>query len=228
MIDLGSNSWRLVVFTYAPGSWWKLTDELYETVRIGAGLDASGRLSDEAIARGLETLTVFERFYRANDLEPKDVYAIATSAIRDARNQAEFLERARAASGLEIEVLSAEDEARYGYVAAINTSTLRDGVVVELGGGSMQLIEVSDRRAQDLRSFALGAVRMTEKFLPAPARSGRRTSSASGPTSATAWPTFRGSPPRAARWSAWAARRATWPPRCSTSPGSPTSASRDS
>jgi exopolyphosphatase/guanosine-5'-triphosphate,3'-diphosphate pyrophosphatase len=166
VIDLGSNSWRLVVFTYAPGSWWKLTDELYETVRIGAGLDASGRLSGEAIARGLETLTVFERFYRANDLEPKDVYAIATSAIRDAGNQAEFLERAGAASGLEIEVLSAEDEARYGYVAAVNTSTLHDGVVVELGGGSMQLVEVSDRRARDFRSFPLGAVRMTEKFLP--------------------------------------------------------------
>src|SRR5436305_1269601 len=58
VIDLGSNSWRLVVFTYAPGSWWKRTDELYETVRIGAGLDAAGRLSDEAIGRGLETLVV--------------------------------------------------------------------------------------------------------------------------------------------------------------------------
>ncbi len=166
VIDLGSNSWRLVVFTYAPGSWWKLTDELYETVRIGAGLDASGRLSDEAIARGLETLTVFARFCRANHLEPGDVTAIATSAIRDACNQAEFLEQAREASGLAIEVLSAEDEARYGYVAAVNTSTLADGVVVELGGGSMQLVEVVDRRARDLRSFALGAVRLTEKFLP--------------------------------------------------------------
>ena len=62
MIDLGSNSWRLVVFTYAPGAWWKRTDELYETVRIGAGLAATGRLSDEAIERGLETLDVFERF----------------------------------------------------------------------------------------------------------------------------------------------------------------------
>ena len=45
VIDLGSNSWRLVVFTYVPGSWWKRTDELYETVRIGAGLGATGRLS---------------------------------------------------------------------------------------------------------------------------------------------------------------------------------------
>ncbi len=66
VVDLGSNSWRLVVFTYAPGEWWKRTDELYETVRIGAGLGATGELSEEAMQRGLETLGVFERFCRAN------------------------------------------------------------------------------------------------------------------------------------------------------------------
>jgi exopolyphosphatase / guanosine-5'-triphosphate,3'-diphosphate pyrophosphatase len=168
VIDLGSNSWRLVVFMYEPGRWWKRTDELYETVRIGAGLGASGRLSEAAMRRGLETLTVFARFCRANSLAPRDVYPVATSAIRDALNRDEFLQRAQEATGLEIEVISAEDEARYGYVAAVNTSTISDGVVVELGGGSMQLVEVQDRRAQDLRSFQLGAVRLTEQFLATP------------------------------------------------------------
>ena len=167
VIDLGSNSWRLVVFTFSPGRWWKLTDELYETVRIGAGLGASGRLSEEAMARGLETLTVFERFCAANGLEPDDVQAVATSAIRDAANQDEFVARAHAATPLRIEVLSAEDEAWFGYVAAINTSTLSDGAVLELGGGSMQLIHVADRRAGALTSFGLGAVRLTERFLSA-------------------------------------------------------------
>src|SRR5947209_19853643 len=114
VIDLGSNSWRLVVFTFVRGAWWKLTDELYEDVRIGAGLGASGRLSDEAMERGLETLTVFERFCAAGGLTPDDVHAVATSAIRDASNQAEFLERAAAATPLRIEVLSEEDEARFG------------------------------------------------------------------------------------------------------------------
>src|ERR1700761_9756581 len=82
VVDLGSNSWRLVVFTYEPGRWWKRTDEIYETVRIGAGLAASGRLSREAVARGLETLRVFARFARASKLEPEDVHVVATSAIR--------------------------------------------------------------------------------------------------------------------------------------------------
>ncbi len=165
VIDLGSNSWRLVVFTYAPGEWWKRTDELYETVRIGAGMGASGRLSEEAIGRGLETLTVFERFCTANGLRGDNVDAIATSAIRDASNQEEFLRRATDATGLAIEVLSDRDEAFYGYVAAINTSTLTDGVVLEIGGGSMQLVEVTGRHAGAMESFRLGAVRLTEQFL---------------------------------------------------------------
>jgi exopolyphosphatase / guanosine-5'-triphosphate,3'-diphosphate pyrophosphatase len=168
VVDLGSNSWRLVVFSYAPGSWWKRTDELYETVRIGAGLGATGRLSYEAIGRGLETLGVFARFCRANRLDPEDVHVVATSAIRDATNGRQFLEDAQRATGLKIETLSAEEEAYFGYVAAINTTTLSDGVVLDIGGGSMQLTEVHDRHAGHSASFPLGAVRMTEGFLPGP------------------------------------------------------------
>jgi exopolyphosphatase / guanosine-5'-triphosphate,3'-diphosphate pyrophosphatase len=166
VIDLGSNSWRLVVYMFSPGSWWKLTDEIFETVRIGAGLAETGRLSPEAMGRGLETLAVFERFCVAHGLGPDDVHAVATSAIRDASNGEYFLTAARAASKLPIEIISDEDEARFGYIAAVNTSTLTDGVVLEIGGGSIQLIEVADRRAENLRSFPLGAVRLTEQFLP--------------------------------------------------------------
>ncbi|MGH2916463.1 MAG: HD domain-containing protein [Solirubrobacteraceae bacterium] len=167
VIDLGSNSWRLVVFTYAqaPDAWWKRTDELFETVRIGSGLASSGRLADDAIARGSETLDVFARFCRANRLAAQDVHAVATSAIRDADNGPEFLQRAQQATGLTIEVLSATDEARLGYIAAINTTTLRDGVVLDIGGGSLQLTRVLDRRAHEMASFPLGAVRLTERFL---------------------------------------------------------------
>jgi exopolyphosphatase/guanosine-5'-triphosphate,3'-diphosphate pyrophosphatase len=168
VIDLGSNSWRLVVFSYVPGAWWKLTDELYETVRIGAGLAASGRLSDEAIERGLETLGVFARFCRANQLAPEEIHVVATSAIRDATNGGRFLTDAQRATGLQIETLSAEEEAYLGYVAAINTTTLGDGVVLDVGGGSIQLTEVHDREAGESASFPLGAVRMTEQFLAGP------------------------------------------------------------
>jgi exopolyphosphatase/guanosine-5'-triphosphate,3'-diphosphate pyrophosphatase len=166
VIDLGSNSWRLVVYMFVAGDWWKLTDEIFETVRIGAGLAETGRLGNEAMGRGLETLAVFERFCVAHGLGAEDVHAVATSAIRDAANGERFLKAARAASGLNIEVISGDEEARFGYLAAINSSTLTDGVVLETGGGSIQLIEVSQRRAESMRSFPLGAVRVTEQFLP--------------------------------------------------------------
>ena len=168
VIDLGSNSWRLVVYSYQPeppNQWWKETDELYETVRIGEGMATSGTLSEAAMDRGLETLIVFDRFCRAAGLTVEDVHVIATSAIRDADNQGQYLERISAATGYEVEVLSAHDEAHYGYVAAVNTTTLTDGVVLDIGGGSMQLINVVGRREIDSVSYPLGAVRATEQFL---------------------------------------------------------------
>jgi exopolyphosphatase/guanosine-5'-triphosphate,3'-diphosphate pyrophosphatase len=156
----------LVVFTFVPGDWWKRTDELYETVRIGEGMGASGRLSDDAIARGLETLVVFERFCASSGLAPNQVHAVATSAIRDAANGEEFVRAAQQATDLRIEVLSEQEEARLGYIAAVNTTTLTDGAVLELGGGSMQLVKVAERRAAELCSLTLGAVRLTEQLLP--------------------------------------------------------------
>ena len=166
VIDLGSNSFRLVVFTWGEHgghSWWRRTDEIHEAVRVGAGLDAAGELQAEPMERALETIELFAHFCRATGID--DVRPVATSAIRDATNRDRFLKAARKRSGLDVEVLSPEDEARYGYLAAVNSTTLSDGVALDLGGGSMQLTHVGDRAARDARSWPLGAVRMTERFL---------------------------------------------------------------
>jgi exopolyphosphatase/guanosine-5'-triphosphate,3'-diphosphate pyrophosphatase len=166
VIDLGSNSFRLVVFTWGEHGghwWWRRTDEIHEAVRVGAGLDAAGELQPEPMERALETIELFAHFCRATGID--DVRPVATSAIRDATNQAAFLEAARKRSGLEVEVLSTEEEARYGYLAAVNSTTLADGVALDLGGGSLQLTHVEGREARDMRSWPLGSVRMTERFL---------------------------------------------------------------
>jgi exopolyphosphatase / guanosine-5'-triphosphate,3'-diphosphate pyrophosphatase len=162
VIDLGSNSFRLVVFAFGE-RWWKRTDEIHETVRISEGLDATGELSAEPMERALQTLEMYAHFCRATGVS--DVRPVATSAIRDAANREDFLRAAHERTGLEVEVLSPEQEAWYGYVAAVNSTTLSDGVVLDLGGGSMQLTRVLDRQAADMRSWPLGAVRMTERFL---------------------------------------------------------------
>jgi exopolyphosphatase/guanosine-5'-triphosphate,3'-diphosphate pyrophosphatase len=173
VIDLGSNSFRLVVFMAHDG-WWKRTDEIYEPVRIGEGLAASGRLGEKPIERALATLDVFAHFCRASGLGADAVDAVATSAIRDAENAEGFLAAARARTGLPIRVLSREQEARYGYIAAVNSTTLSDGYVFDLGGGSMQLVHVAGRLAREFGSWPVGTVRMTERFLPANGPAKRR------------------------------------------------------
>ena len=95
------------------------------------------------------------------------VDAVATSAIRDAENAAGVPgERRARCLGLPIRVLSREQEARYGYLAAVNSTTLRDGNVLDLGGGSLQLVRVADRLISASGSWPLGTVRMSERFLP--------------------------------------------------------------
>ncbi|HUN78209.1 MAG TPA: Ppx/GppA phosphatase family protein [Solirubrobacteraceae bacterium] len=173
VVDLGSNSFRLVVFSSAPG-WWQRTDEIHQPVRIGEGMGATGRLGELPMARALAALDVFSHFCTAAGLGDDAIDAVATSAIRDAENREQFLERARATTRLPIRVLSREQEARYAQLAAVNSTTLADGCVLDLGGGSMQLIAVSGRRAGELRSWPLGAVRMTERFLPGPGPAKRR------------------------------------------------------
>src|ERR1700761_7341119 len=165
VIDLGSNSFRLVVFQAGAG-WWRRTEEIYEPVRIGEGLMASGRLAEDPIERALATLDVFAQFCHASGLGADEVDAVATSAIRDAENAEEFLSRARERFDLPIRVLSREQEAFHGYLAAVNSTTLSDGCVLDLGGGSMQLVRVRDRIDRETGSWRLGTVRMSERFLP--------------------------------------------------------------
>jgi exopolyphosphatase / guanosine-5'-triphosphate,3'-diphosphate pyrophosphatase len=173
VIDLGSNSFRLVVFMAGDG-WWRRTDEIHEPVRIGEGMLSSGRLEEEPMRRALATLDVFAHFCRASGLEAGSVDAVATSAIRDAENAEEFLARARERFGLPIRVLSREAEACYGYLAAVNSTTLSDGYVLDLGGGSMQLVRVAGRLARESGSWRVGTVLMSERFLPANGPAKRR------------------------------------------------------
>jgi exopolyphosphatase / guanosine-5'-triphosphate,3'-diphosphate pyrophosphatase len=153
-----------VVFTARGRRWWKRTDEIYEPVRISAGMGQSGELQPEPMERALAAIDVFAHFCRAAGVD--EVRAVATSAIREAKNRDAFLAEARARSGLEIEVLSRKQEAFYTYVAAVNSTTLTDGAVLDLGGGSLQLTQVAGRASRAMESWRLGAVRMTERFLP--------------------------------------------------------------
>jgi len=160
---MGSNSFRLVVFEYEPGSWWSLADEIREATRVSAGMGEEGVLQPEPMDRALHTAAVFSSFLRASGVERVD--AMATSSIRDAPNRDELLDAIRAHTGLEVRVISGAEEARYGYLAIANSLTLSDGFGIDLGGGSVQLMRIEGRRLEEAESVRLGSVRVSEAFL---------------------------------------------------------------
>lgn len=171
VVDLGSNTFRMVVYavdpsaTLVPGGAWRQTAELYEPVRIGADLGPNGELQPRGLRRAFVAIQLFDHFCRSHELTSERIDAVATSAIREAPNQDDILGDTRAQTLLRPRVLSQSEEAAYGHVAAINSTTLGDGGVLDIGGGSMQLARTRARHATDSGSWRLGAVHTTEQFL---------------------------------------------------------------
>jgi exopolyphosphatase / guanosine-5'-triphosphate,3'-diphosphate pyrophosphatase len=165
VIDMGSNSWRLVVYGYEPGTpWWSLVDEIREAVRISAGMGDTNTLQPDRVDRALHTAAVFAAFCRAAGVDA--VEPVATSAIRDADNGEALLREIRERTGLKPRVISGREEARYGHVAIVNSTTLEDGFGLDMGGGSIQGMRIVGRELERAESLPLGSVRTSERFLP--------------------------------------------------------------
>jgi exopolyphosphatase / guanosine-5'-triphosphate,3'-diphosphate pyrophosphatase len=161
---MGSNSFRLVVFGYEREGWWTLADEIREATRVGAGMGEEGLLQPEPMDRAIHTAAVFSSFLEASGVDRVD--AVATSAIRDARNRDDLLREIKSRTGLSVRILSGAEEAWYGYLAIANSTTVADGFGIDLGGGSVQIMRIEDRRLCEAESVRLGAVRVSEAFLP--------------------------------------------------------------
>ncbi len=162
IVDLGSNTARLVVYAYEPGLWYRLEDEIREPVRLAEGFGREARLSPGAMARTAAALELFADFAGAAGLD--DVEVIATSALRDAVNRDEFFARI-AHLGLKIAILSGRDEAELGVLAVANGLDVADAWVVDLGGGSLEVSRMVGRRFVHGETFPLGMVRLTERYL---------------------------------------------------------------
>jgi exopolyphosphatase/guanosine-5'-triphosphate,3'-diphosphate pyrophosphatase len=169
VVDLGSNSFRLVVFRYEPGGAWAVWDEIREPVRLSAGMGAEQVLRHGPVARALDTVRTFVAFCRQTGID--DVVAVGTSALRDAGNAAEVVDAIREA-GMEVSILGGEEEAYYGALAILNTTTVDDGFGLDMGGGSIQLMRLCDGEMTDWVSRPLGAVRATEAYLAEDQKSG--------------------------------------------------------
>jgi exopolyphosphatase/guanosine-5'-triphosphate,3'-diphosphate pyrophosphatase len=161
-IDIGSNSFRLEIAQVGPGRYRRI-DYLKETVRLGAGLDSNGMLTEQAAERGLACLRRFAS--RLAGLPAAQVRAVATQTLREARNRNAFLLRAQEALGHPIEVISGREEARLTFagVAHLQPSD-KPRLVIDIGGRSTELILGRARRVQVAESFGVGCVGLSMRF----------------------------------------------------------------
>src|SRR5690349_21526054 len=164
-IDIGSNSIRQIVADVTQAGAIQVVDEMKTAPRLGAGLEAEGTLAPESMDRAVEALQRMATL--ARQLGAARIEAVATSAVRDAANATEFLERVRRETGLKIRVLDGEEEARLSYRSAIAHFDLGVGrsVVMDIGGGSLELALSAEGIIERLRSLPLGALRLSERFL---------------------------------------------------------------
>ncbi|HEU5195954.1 MAG TPA: hypothetical protein VFW70_14530 [Methylomirabilota bacterium] len=163
IVDLGSSAVRLLLAKVKPDKGYRVLVEERVPTRLGGG--APGVLPREAIDDTLRAVHRFFADHRTDGRGPR-VVAIATSAVRDARNRERLLAPLRYREGIDVQVLSAGEEARMGAVAALRSLDFDEGLVADLGGASLQLSRVRRGRVVRVTSLPLGAVRTTRRFLP--------------------------------------------------------------
>ena len=172
VIDIGSNSGRVVVFARDPASHLRLLAGSRAALRLVHDVDTRRQLTEATMARTMEALRDFQAI--ATGGGAKRIVAVGTSAMRDASNGALFAERVHRELGLRIEIIGGLAEARYGFAGAVRGLAVSNGLLFDVGGGSMQVARFARRRLADAVSLPLGALRLSDKFLRSDPPSGKQ------------------------------------------------------
>jgi exopolyphosphatase/guanosine-5'-triphosphate,3'-diphosphate pyrophosphatase len=163
LVELGSNAVRLLVARLGPGLGFEVIEEERVQTRLGSG--RRGALPAGAIAR---TVTAVHRFLaRARRDRTPRVIAVATAAVRDAPNRERLLGPLRRRDGVEVRIISGREEALLGALAVQSSLHMEEGLVADLGGGSLQLTRLRGGKVASTANVPIGAVRMTQRFLRA-------------------------------------------------------------
>ena len=163
VIDIGSNSARMAVFKKTSRFGFYLLREEKSKVRISErAYENGGNLQDFAIERAIKALREF--LLIAKSQKARKILCVATSAVRDAPNRAEFIKRVKDELGLKIKVIDGDKEAFFGGVAAANLLYEKNGVTIDIGGGSTELALIRNKRIESTISLKLGTVRLKELF----------------------------------------------------------------
>ncbi len=165
ILDIGTNSIHLVLAEVEPDFSYKILDRYKDMTRLGDGAFKTRRLSEAAMARGLEVIRTLATLARNKGYER--VEAVATSAVREARNGGEFIEEVARETGLTVRVVTGQEEARLIYLGVRHSMDLTEQptLVVDVGGGSVELILGNHKRMVQGQSLKLGAIRMKDLYL---------------------------------------------------------------
>jgi len=164
-IDVGTNSVHLLVAKVGAAGGFEVITREKASVRLGAGMGDLRQLSVEAMDRGVEAL---DRFRQVAEAHGAPITAVATSAVREAENGDDFVRRARIEAGVDVGVISGIEEARLIHLGVVQAIPAFDRqlLVVDIGGGSTELLVGRAGRMLDARSTKLGAIRLTDRFFP--------------------------------------------------------------
>ena len=162
IIDLGSNSARLVVVRLFGEGHFMVEDELKESVRLGQDMDRDGFLKPQRVAETIKTLKMFRRLCDASEVTR--IIAVATAAVRKAKNQRSFLDEIQATCGIRVNVLTEEEEATLVYRGVINSMDVPKGLILEIGGGSTKIVYYNRRAILNYATLPFGAVTLTDLF----------------------------------------------------------------
>ncbi len=162
IIDLGSNSARLVIVEMLGDGHYMVVDQIKEGVRLGQDMERDGFLKPQRIAETLKTLKMFRKLCDAYGIER--IIAVATAAVRRAKNQRSFLDEVATTCGIKLKVLSAEEEAMFVYRGIINTMDVPKGLIVEISGGSTKIIYYNRRNLLNFATLPFGSITLTELF----------------------------------------------------------------
>lgn len=160
IIDVGSNSMRLVIFQITKEKTFFPIEDVKETVRLGEGVNVAGKIKEEKIELGIKTMSLFKEICRRNNVE--EITAFGTAALRIAQNGPEMTGKVNRDLGIDIEVFSGEMEALTSFNGAINAMDIRDGVVMDLGGSSLEIVIFRDRLPIHSISLPFGGVTIGE------------------------------------------------------------------
>ena len=164
-IDIGTNSVHMIIVRVRPDLSFEVVDREKEMVRLGAGGLDGRKLSDSAIEAALQTLIKYKRLAESHAVD--EIIATATSAVRESENGADFVATVRRDVGISVRIISGNEEARLIHLAAAYAAGVggRPSVVIDIGGGSVEVTLGTAARMQLGGSFKIGVIRLTERFI---------------------------------------------------------------